>query len=296
MGMIFNIQRFSIHDGPGIRTTVFFSGCNLRCLWCHNPESHEMKPRLEYFVNSCTFCGKCAEVCPAGAITVENGEYTIHKDLCGSCFTCVDYCVSGARRVSGKPMTAAEVFDIVMRDEQYYDRSDGGVTFSGGEPLLQPHFLLELLTLSRSAGINTAVESALCAGAEIIKKITPLVGLFMCDIKAMDDDIHKKYTGISNKKILSNIKLLSQLGADVLIRVPVIKGVNENTENMLLMADFLINQTNIRRVELLKLHTLAAHKYHALGIGDTLTGFDAIDENKTLELRDFLLKKGLTVL
>ena len=191
MGMIFNIQRFSIHDGPGIRTTVFLSGCNLRCLWCHNPESQEMRPRLEYFANSCTLCGKCAEVCPAGAITINNVKLVFNKDLCGCCFTCIDYCVSEARRVSGKSMTAAEVFDIVLRDKPYYDKSGGGVTFSGGEPLLQPDFLLELLTLSHNAGINTAVESALCAGEETIKKTAPFVDLFMCDIKAMDDDIHK---------------------------------------------------------------------------------------------------------
>ncbi|MHB1153130.1 MAG: glycyl-radical enzyme activating protein [Eubacteriales bacterium] len=294
--MIFNIQRFSIHDGPGIRTTVFFSGCNLWCLWCHNPESQEMKPRLEYFANSCTLCGKCAEVCPAGAITVKNAELDFNKELCGGCFTCVDYCVSEARRVSGKPMTAAEVFDIVLRDKPYYDKSGGGVTFSGGEPLLQPDFLLELLTMSHNAGIHTAVESALCAGEDIIKNIAPFVGLFMCDIKAMNDNIHKKYTGVSNKKILSNIKLLSQLSADVLIRVPVIKTVNADIGNMRLMADFLINQTKIRRVELLKFHMLAAHKYHALGINDTLTGFDNINEDETNELREILIRKGLTVL
>ncbi len=255
-----------------------------------------MKPRLEYFPNSCTRCGKCAEVCPTGAITMKNAEPALNRDLCGCCFTCVDYCVSEAKRVSGKPMTAEEVFDIVLRDKPYYDKSDGGVTFSGGEPLLQPDFLLELLTLSHNAGIHTAVESALCAGDDIIKNIAPFISLFMCDIKAMDDNIHKRYTGVSNEKILANIKLLSQLGADVLIRVPVIKAVNADIGNMRLMADFLINQTNIKRVELLKLHTLAVHKYHALGVSDTLTGFDNINEDETSKLREILIRKGLTVL
>jgi pyruvate formate lyase activating enzyme len=255
-----------------------------------------MKPRLEYFENSCTRCGKCAEVCPDGAITIKNAEFSFNKNLCKCCFTCVDYCVSEARRVSGKSVTVAEVFDIVLRDKQYYDKSDGGVTFSGGEPLLQPDFLFELLKLAHNAGIHTAVESALCAGEDIIKKTAPFVGLFMCDIKAMDDNIHKRYTGVSNEKIIANIKLLSQLGADVLIRVPVIKGVNADIDNMRLMADFLINQTNIRRVEFLKLHTLAAHKYHALGISDTLTGFDNISEDETSNLREILIRKGLTVI
>ncbi len=296
MGMIFDIQRFSLHDGPGIRTAVFFSGCNLRCLWCHNPESHEMKPRLGYFVRACTLCGKCAEVCPAGAVKVGKDRLLFDRDVCASCFTCVGSCVSGARRVIGKRMSAAEVFDIAARDRQYYGKSGGGVTFTGGEPLLQLDFLTELLLLTRDAGIGTAVESALCVAGDSIGKIAPLTDLFMCDIKTMDDGLHRRMTGVSNLDILSSIRLLSRLGAEVLIRIPVMEGVNASTENMRLTADFLLNETGIRRVELLKLHTLAAHKYDALGIVDTLSDFRETDDGVIATIRDFLTRKGLEVL
>lgn len=296
MGMIFDIQRFSLHDGPGIRTSVFFSGCNLRCLWCHNPESHEMKPRLGYFVHACTLCGKCAEVCPAGAAAARNGRLEFNRGLCASCFACVGSCVSGARRVIGKRMSAAEVFDIAARDRKYYEKSGGGVTFTGGEPLLQLDFLTELLLLSRDAGIGTAVESALCVTGDSIRRIAPLTDLFMCDIKTMDGGLHKQMTGVSNLDILTNIRLLSRLGADVLIRIPVMEGVNASMENMRLIADFLLNETEIRRVELLKLHTLAAHKYDALGIVDTLSDFRETDDGALAPIRDFLTRKGLEVL
>lgn len=296
MGMVFNIQRFSVHDGPGIRTTVFFSGCNLRCLWCHNPESHELTPRLGYFENACTHCGKCVRVCPAGAIAYGDSRLVFDRERCENCFACVDYCAPGARRISGKPMTAAEVIDIIIRDKPYYDKSGGGVTFSGGEPLLQPDFLMELLQRLRKSGINTAIESALCVPENIIRDIAPLTGLFMCDIKSMDDKIHKKYTGISNKKILANIALLSELGADVLIRVPVINGVNADETNIRQMAEFLLNQTHIRRIELLELHTLAAHKYKSLGLQDTLSGFNAAGAAELHNIHEYLTRKGLTVI
>lgn len=254
-----------------------------------------MEPRLEYYIKSCVFCGICSQVCPAGAIKTNGRELVTDKDVCTGCFVCVDYCVSGARRVSGKSITAPEVFDIMKRDKIYYNKSGGGVTFSGGEPLLQPEFLWDLLVLSRRAGIHTAVESALCVGEDIVESIAPCVGLFLCDIKVMDDELHKKYTGMSNKNILSNIRLLSKLGAKVLIRIPVVKGVNADAGNMLLTADFLLNETNIKKIELLKLHRLAAHKYNALAIKDTLTGFEGVSEDDIAELKNLLIKKGLTV-
>ncbi|MBQ7319088.1 MAG: glycyl-radical enzyme activating protein [Clostridia bacterium] len=265
MATVFNIQHFSIHDGPGIRTTVFFSGCPLRCLWCHNPESQSTLPQIACFANRCTRCGICIEACPEGALHMEEGRVMLDRRLCTACGTCVDACPVGARERYGEGYSPEELAARLLRDLPYYKKSGGGVTLSGGEPLLHTAFVLRLAELLHDAGIHVAVES--CAYADYERSIEPLlscVDLWMVDIKAMDDDRHRAVTGVPLQPILENISRMSRAGACMLIRVPVVVGVNDDEPTMRALADFLKTKTEIRTVELLKMHKLAAHKYEAL--------------------------------
>lgn len=265
MGVVFNIQRFSVHDGPGIRTTVFLKGCPLRCLWCHNPESARPCPELGYHKNRCTLCGHCLTLCPSGALT--RGPDRIERDSaqCRSCFACAKGCPSGAWEVYGKEMTPSEVADVALRDRRYYEKSGGGVTFSGGEPLSQAEFVRQTAEILHKAGISTAMETSLYGDPAALEELAPSIDYFMADLKAMDDDIHRRAMGVSNERILQNFCLLSRLGAEALVRVPVVPGVNDTVENIEAMARFLLENTSFREVELIKMHKLASHKYKALG-------------------------------
>ena len=249
--MIFDIQRNSFVDGPGIRTTVFFKGCNLRCKWCHNPESQSFEKQMMFYKDKCTGCGKCREVCPN------------HLQSCDFCGKCELYCPADARKVCGREYTPAEVFAEVIKDKAFYDNSGGGVTFSGGECMLQLDFLCEILEKCKSAGIHTAVDTAGNVPWESFEKILPFTDLFLYDIKAFDAELHRKGTGVSNELILENLKNLSGR-ADIIVRIPVIGGYNDNDEEIRQIADFL-KQIKIIKAELLPYHAMGEHKYTALG-------------------------------
>ena len=249
--MIFDIQRNSFVDGPGIRTTVFFKGCNLRCKWCHNPESQSFDKQMMFYKDKCTGCGKCREVCPN------------HLQSCDFCGKCELYCPADARKVCGREYTPAEVFAEVIKDKAFYDNSGGGVTFSGGECMLQLDFLCEILEKCKSAGIHTAVDTAGNVPWESFEKILPFTDLFLYDIKAFDAELHRKGTGVSNELILENLKNLSGR-ADIIVRIPVIGGYNDNDEEIRQIADFL-RQIKIIKAELLPYHAMGEHKYTALG-------------------------------
>ncbi len=249
--MIFDIQRNSFVDGPGIRTTVFFKGCNLRCKWCHNPESQSFDKQMMFYKDKCTGCGKCREVCPN------------HLQSCDFCGKCELYCPADARKVCGREYTPAEVFAEVIKDKAFYDNSGGGVTFSGGECMLQLDFLCEILEKCKSAGIHTAVDTAGNVPWESFEKILPFTDLFLYDIKAFDAELHRKGTGVSNELILENLKNLSGR-ADIIVRIPVIGGYNDNDEEIRQIADFL-KQIKIIKAELLPYHAMGEHKYTALG-------------------------------
>ncbi|MBO5274534.1 MAG: glycyl-radical enzyme activating protein, partial [Clostridia bacterium] len=286
----------SYHDGPGLRTTVFLRGCNLRCAWCHNPESQSPKPQLAYYRSSCTGCGICIEHCEKGAITINDGVIVYDRSKCENCGNCADYCVANARRYENREMTAEALVKLLLKDKAYYDKSGGGVTFSGGEPFLQKEFLIEALQLCRESGLHTAVETALCIPSDSLREATPYVDLFMFDMKAMDDDAHRKATGASNKQILANIKLLSELGADGLIRIPIVKGLNDSEENLKATAEFLLRETSFTCVEPLKLHTLATSKYDSLGMDDTLSGFESTDDETYTCVCNMLEAYGIHVI
>ena len=249
--MIFDIQRNSFVDGPGIRTTVFFKGCNLRCKWCHNPESQSFEKQMMFYKDKCTGCGKCREVCPN------------HLQSCDFCGKCELYCPADARKVCGREYTPAEVFAEVIKDKAFYDNSGGGVTFSGGECMLQLDFLREILEKCKSAGIHTAVDTAGNVPWKSFEKILPFTDLFLYDIKAFGAELHRKGTGVSNELILENLKNLSGR-ADIIVRIPVIGGYNDNDEEIRQIADFL-KQIKIIKAELLPYHAMGEHKYTALG-------------------------------
>lgn len=266
-GIVTQVQRFSVHDGPGIRTTVFMKGCNLRCIWCHNPETYGTKPEIEYFANKCTLCGRCVEACDNGAIGIENGKLIRNRAKCISCFACEDKCVNGATVVCGKRYTPDELCEILVKDEKYYQKSGGGVTFSGGEALLQSEFVFECVDILKKHGIHCAVETASNVDPDIMRKAAEKFDFFMCDIKAMDPILHKKLTGVQNGRILENLRLLSTLTKNILIRIPVAMTLNGTDQNIRETANFMV-ECGLNNIELLKLHHLAQHKYKALGIDE----------------------------
>lgn len=263
-GIIFNIQQFSTYDGPGIRTTVFFKGCNLRCIWCHNPESYALKRQLMFYEEKCAGCGNCFRVCPVHAHSVtDEGKHFIDRNACTGCGICCDSCYAGALAIAGKEVTAAEIFRVVERDILYYKNSGGGVTFSGGECMLQPELLKDLLLVCRERSIHTAIDTAGNVPFEAFEKVIPLTDLFLYDVKAADDNVHKKLTGVSNQLILSNLKALSERKCEICVRIPYIPGCNEG--EMEGIAEIL-SPLNIGKVEILPYHRLGESKRAALGM------------------------------
>ncbi len=252
-GNIFDIIRNSFVDGPGIRTAVFFKGCNLRCAWCHNPESQSAKQQMMFYKNKCMDCGKCREVCPHAI------------ESCDFCGKCEMYCPNGARQICGKEMTAEEVFAELIKDKMFYEASGGGATFSGGECMLQIDFLCEILKKCKKNGIHTAVDTAGHIAWESFEKILPYTDMFLYDVKLATDDLHKKWTGVSNKLILENLKRLSEnFDGEIIIRIPVMGGVNDSLEEMKKIADVL-RPIKYKSAELLHYHKMGEHKYEALG-------------------------------
>lgn len=248
---IFDIERNSFVDGPGIRTTVFFKGCNLKCAWCHNPESQDFKPQMMFYKDKCKGCGKCKEICPT-------------PDRCTLCGKCTIYCPVDARKVCGREYTVDEVFAEVIKDKAYFDNSGGGVTFSGGECMLQIDFLLEILKKCKKNGIHTAVDTAGHIPFESFEKILPYTDLFLYDIKCFDSEKHQKYVGVGNKIILENLSKLFQANAKIWIRVPVIFGINDSIEEMHFIKDFLDKNGKFEKIELLPYHAMGENKYAAI--------------------------------
>ena len=264
VGTIFDIQRFSVHDGPGIRTTVFFKGCPLRCIWCHNPEGMDKAPVLSFDEQKCSLCGKCLSVCNARAI--ENSQLEISREKCIGCGKCQKVCLNKANEIIGKEVTAREVFDEVIKDRMFYDTSGGGITVTGGEPSYQPDFTLELLTLSREAGISLAVETCGAGKREFYEKAAALGTTFLYDIKCIDPVLHKKLTGADNSVILENLEFLMNYGADVIIRMPLVPGCNDSDEDILRLSEYLNkNMGRYRYAEIMPYHTLGISKSKKTG-------------------------------
>ena len=268
---IFNIQTYSIHDGPGIRVTVFEKGCPLRCLWCANPESNSPKPQLMTYAVKCTGCGRCVDVCPNDAIRIgpKDGKYVALTDRarCVSCGACEETCPNDAREIAGKSQTVREVLDKVLRDKLFIDASGGGMTISGGECLVHPEFTAALLKAAKEAGLHTAVESCSFASLDVIDAVYRYVDLALLDIKHMDSAKHKEYTGVPNETILANIRHIhNELGVETMISVPTIPGYNDSDENIAATAKFVAEELGRDvKVRLLPYHRLGESKNESLG-------------------------------
>jgi pyruvate formate lyase activating enzyme len=264
-GLIFDIKRFSIHDGPGIRSTVFLKGCPLSCQWCHNPESQSFKPELIFRPERCLACGECVDACPHEAARLLDGRTQQNWDLCQLDGSCILVCFPAAREIVGREVTAEKVVEELVRDRVFYEESAGGVTFSGGEPLAQPDFLEQCLRLSKEADLSTALDTCGSGPWENLERQLPYLDLVLYDLKIIDDDLHQFYTGFSNREILENFKRLLESEIKVKIRRPVIPGVNDSDEEIERLGAFLSKINGESKIDLLPYHALSADKYKRLG-------------------------------
>lgn len=267
---IINIKRFAIHDGPGIRTTVFLKGCPLRCIWCHNPEAISSRPEIGYIQEKCMVCGNCVPTCPIGLHKIVNGSHLVNHEGCIGCGKCVQVCPSGALMFYGSEKTPDELISVIMEDVNFYRESGGGVTVSGGEPLLQADFCAELLGLAKENGIHTAVDTCGEVAWEAFEKVLGVTDLFLYDIKQMDTVLHRQYTGVGNGRILQNLRRLSERGAAIEIRIPLVPGYNDDDRNVHFTGEFLSGLAGVRGVRVLPYHSLARSKYLSLGMVDTM--------------------------
>jgi len=264
-GMIFNIERYAVHDGPGIRTIVFLSGCQLRCLWCANPEGQELRPQLIFFSDKCTGCGKCISVCSNKATEQINGKIVVNWNKCKRCLECVEICPNEARQSITRVMTSNEVLEKIIKDIPFYRRSNGGVALSGGDPLMQVDFASEILKLCKKKNIHTAIETSGFADWDDFVKILKYTDFIFFDIKHMDSKKHKYGTGVGNEKILENLRKISNLNKNIVIRIPIIPDFNDSVENIEKTAKFAKNLKNIIKLELLPYHKLGVIKYERIG-------------------------------
>jgi pyruvate formate lyase activating enzyme len=295
-GTIFQIERFSTHDGPGIRTTVFLKGCPLSCLWCHNPESQRYEPELTYRETRCIRCWDCLNACPGGALARSGDDLVFEQGRCIRRGKCVQVCQSQALELVGRQVTVPEVVAEIEKDVAFYDESGGGVTFSGGEPFGQPQFLFELLESCQEHEINAAVDTCGLTGRQTITDAAELADLFLYDLKLMDPARHLKYTGASNRLILENLTTLSALGSRVVVRVPVIPGINDDDKNIRDLAEFLANLAHPPIVSLLSYHRAGVHKYAGLGRSYEIPETQPPSPQRIDEIKELLKNRGLCVM
>ena len=270
-GNIFDIQRFCTSDGPGIRTTVFFKGCPLRCEWCHNPESQLKRNELLYDVEKCVNCLRCVSACSKGAHISKDDRHVFLRDRCVACGACVSPTCE-ALEIKGADITVEEILAEVMKDKPYYDNSDGGLTLSGGEPLWQSDFCLEIMAAAKALGLHICVETCGYLPLDMIEKSAELVDIYLFDIKETDRDRHKAYTGVDNEKILENLRFLDSIGKRIYLRCPIIRGVNDRNEHFRAIAELAGSLENVLEITVEPYHSLGENKYKRLGREYSLEG------------------------
>lgn len=290
-GTVFDIQRFSVNDGPGIRTIIFLKGCPLRCAWCSNPESQKKEPDLMYRAGICIHCGRCVSVCKYDAIGPQYENF-IDRDKCVKCGECALACPSGALTMKGKEMTVEEVIKIAKKDDSYYFNSGGGITLSGGEALTQPEFAKEIFKAAHAQGWNTAIETEGYVSENVLRDVLPHVDTILLDFKANDPKIHKKWTGVDNALIKNNAKIVQSLGHTI-IRIPLIPGVNADKEEFTDMVEYIATLEKIKEVHILPYHRFGENKYNLLGRDYKLEGVQTLDEEYVEELKKLVESYGL---
>lgn len=292
-GVVFNIMRFALHDGPGIRTTVFLKGCPLSCWWCHNPESQEFEPSLMYFANRCRLCYDCLAACSRGAIRLEDGTLTTSAE-CVRCGDCAEACVAGARQLAGKRVTVSEVLAECERDVVFFDESGGGVTVSGGEPLSQPDFTEALLAGCRERRIHAALDTCGFSEREVALRVSRFADLVLYDLKLLDSVAHRKYTGVPSEPILANLAALTEAGRNLIVRIPLIPGVNDHQESLGALADF-VWQLGLRRIDLLPYHKIGIDKYGRLGRTRPLGDVEPLSGAEVSRIASDLASRGFAI-
>lgn len=265
-GEVFNIQRYCINDGPGIRTTVFLKGCPLDCLWCHNPEAKKRDPQILCRLAKCHYCGNCAKVCLHNCHNMEKGRHVLDFSHCVLCGDCISVCQAGALEVIGREYTAGEVVEIVRKDKIFYDNSGGGMTVSGGEPLMQPEFLAEVLRQSKNYGIHTAIETCGFASQKAMESVLEYTDLFLFDYKETNRELHRRYTGAYPERVLENLDFLHRKNKDVILRCPIVPGYNDRKDHFQAIAALAERYGNIKEVNLEPYHNLGDAKCEGLGI------------------------------
>lgn len=283
-GVIFNIQHFSLNDGPGIRTVVFFKGCPLKCKWCHNPESQSTKPEIMFYNDRCILCKKCVEVCANNVHLITKDRHIIDREKCGGCGKCAKACSISAIEFMGREYTVDGVMDEIAKDDVFFG-SEGGVTFSGGEPFAQFEFLYELLQMCKRKGYSVCIETSGFAKTDNILKAKEYTDYFLYDCKETDTQNHKKYIGCDMNLILNNLEALNKVGANIILRCPIIRGVNDREEHLRKIAEIAEKYENILRVEVEPYHSFGERKYSALG--KTAVEFECLNDdenNKILEI------------
>ena len=295
-GLVFDIKKFAVHDGPGIRTTVFLKGCPLHCWWCHNPESIKREKELVLFENKCIGCGECFKVCPNKAHEVlPDGNRVYHKERCVLCGKCTDICYAEALVMEGKEMTVEEVMVELRKDIPFYENSNGGITLSGGEPMFQHEFSLAILKQCKAEGLHTAIDTSGQVSWRVYDRILPYVDLVLYDFKHIDPVAHRKYTGTSNDLILDNLVKMSEYGVPIEIRIPIIPGINDAKKDIVSAAMFFSTLKNITWVELLPYHRLGESKYSRLGEEYKLEGLQTPSKEHLNEIAEWIRSYGLEV-
>ena len=295
-GWIFNIQHYSVHDGPGIRTTVFLKGCPLRCVWCSNPESQQLKPLILPDATNCIQCDECLKVCPEDAILVSgDGIRQVDAEKCTLCGVCIEECYAGGLELIGKETTVETVMAEIAADQTFYDKSGGGVTLSGGDPTLQHSLSLEILKRCKALGIHTALETSGHTSWKIWESFLPYLDLVLYDLKEIDPDLHKQWTGISNELILDNLKRLAQSDVFVIVRRPVIPGYNDSADSIHALGRFVRELGSVKEINLLPYHNFGKGKYERLGMEYVMGDTSSLKNDDVSEQAEILRSYGLQV-